>query len=240
MIKLLGHRGYKALYPENTISAINKAFELSDGVEFDIQKSQDGKFVIIHDETIDRTSNGKGFIKEMTLQQLKEFDFGDGDRISSLDELLNNAPENKFINIELKHQTITQDDIPTLINIIKTYYDTRFIIVSSFNPALLLGFKEFNIKIGYLVGDPYFDYKILTIIKNTLKLKPNYLNLPVKYFTEYSVIKKMLFEFFLFIMNIKIMTWTVNNEEELKAVLNKSEFIITNEIEKLKILLKRS
>ena len=61
MTKLLGHRGFSGNYPENTMLAFQKAIEAgADGVELDVQFSKDGKLVVIHDETLDRTTTGKG------------------------------------------------------------------------------------------------------------------------------------------------------------------------------------
>ena len=75
-MKIYAHRGSSGTHPENTIAAFKAAAKLPvHGVEFDIHMT-DQELVVIHDETIDRTSNGTGFIKDMTLAELKEFDFG--------------------------------------------------------------------------------------------------------------------------------------------------------------------
>ena len=70
------HRGASGYAPENTLEAFQKAVELgADGVELDIQLTKDDQIVVIHDETIDRTSDGKGWVKDYTLEELRQFNF---------------------------------------------------------------------------------------------------------------------------------------------------------------------
>ena len=93
MIKL-GHRGYSSKYPENTMLAFKAAIDGNfDGVETDVQLTKDNRLVLIHDEKIDRTSNGKGYVKDYTYDQLCQFNFNyrfDGieAKIPLLEELL--------------------------------------------------------------------------------------------------------------------------------------------------------
>lgn len=76
-MKVYAHRGYRGKYPENTMLAFQKAIETGcDGIELDVQLSKDGEVVIIHDETIDRTTDGKGFVRDYTLEELKKFNAG--------------------------------------------------------------------------------------------------------------------------------------------------------------------
>ena len=70
------HRGASGHAPENTLEAFQKAIDMkADGVELDIQLTKDGEIVVCHDETIDRTSNGIGSVKDYTLAELKKFNF---------------------------------------------------------------------------------------------------------------------------------------------------------------------
>ena len=76
MSKVFGHRGCSGTYPENTMLSFQKAVEAGvDGMEFDLHLTKDNRMVIIHDETIDRTSNGSGTIRDMTLEELRQYDF---------------------------------------------------------------------------------------------------------------------------------------------------------------------
>jgi len=75
------HRGASGYAPENTLLAFKKAIELgANGIELDVQMTKDGELVVCHDETIDRTSNGSGWIKDMTLAELKSLDFSCGQK----------------------------------------------------------------------------------------------------------------------------------------------------------------
>lgn len=104
------HRGASAYCPENTLPAFAKAIELgADGIELDVQMTKDGELVVCHDEKIDRTSDGKGWIKDFTLAELREFDFSYGDetfkgaKIPTLREVFELfADTDMTINIELK------------------------------------------------------------------------------------------------------------------------------------------
>lgn len=95
-IYVAGHMGWCGKYPENTMLSFRKAAEVGvDQIELDIRVTKDDQLVIIHDETVDRTSNGTGRVRDMTLEQLKQLDFGikkgeefAGTRIPALTEFL--------------------------------------------------------------------------------------------------------------------------------------------------------
>ena len=75
MTKNFAHRGFSGKYPENTMLAFQKAIEVgADGIELDVQLTKDGELVIIHDETIDRTTDGKGYVIDYTYEELSKFD----------------------------------------------------------------------------------------------------------------------------------------------------------------------
>ena len=74
-----GHRGASGYAPENTLPAFKMAADMgADGVELDIQMTKDGEIVVCHDETIDRTSSGKGWLKDFTFDELRRLDFSNG------------------------------------------------------------------------------------------------------------------------------------------------------------------
>jgi glycerophosphoryl diester phosphodiesterase len=79
MIKVLGHRGARVYEPENTLRSFKKAIELGvDQIELDLHFSRDGQLMVIHDDKLNRTTNGEGFIKDFTLDELKKLDAGKG------------------------------------------------------------------------------------------------------------------------------------------------------------------
>ena len=86
--KIIGHRGAKGEYPENTLGSIELALKRGcDGVEIDIHLSQDGQLAVIHDETLFRTTGEQGFVKEKKWSELRELDAGKGEKIPSLTAL---------------------------------------------------------------------------------------------------------------------------------------------------------
>jgi len=99
------HRGYRAAYPENTLLAFRKAIEAGcDGFELDVQRTKDGVLVVIHDETVNRTTNGFGAVKDLTFEEIRALDAGAGERLPTLEECLALAREaNVAVNIELKN-----------------------------------------------------------------------------------------------------------------------------------------
>ncbi|HBB29774.1 MAG TPA: hypothetical protein DC000_11135, partial [Clostridiales bacterium] len=96
MTKVWAHRGASGYYPENTISSFEGAIKQSaDGIELDVHLSKDGYLIVCHDETLNRTTNGKGFIKQYDLYELKQLDAGSwydkkfkGEKIPLLEEVI--------------------------------------------------------------------------------------------------------------------------------------------------------
>ncbi|MCY9545868.1 glycerophosphodiester phosphodiesterase [Lysinibacillus xylanilyticus] len=140
---IFAHRGVSAHYPENTMAAFVAASKLPiTGIELDVHLTADRELVVIHDETINRTSNGSGFVKDYTLQELRAFDFGswfsskfDGEGIPTLGDVLELfAGTNHRINIELKTDVFPYNGIEALvIKEVAAYQMTERVIISSFN-----------------------------------------------------------------------------------------------------------
>jgi glycerophosphoryl diester phosphodiesterase len=99
----VGHRGAAGHAPENTLASVEKAISLgADLVEVDVQRTSDGHLVIIHDKRVDRTTNGTGVVSEMSLRALRELDAGAGQRIPTVEELLQTAHGRVGLILELK------------------------------------------------------------------------------------------------------------------------------------------
>jgi len=110
-MEIWGHRGAYDHAPENTLTGFQLAADMgADGVELDIQLTQDGEIVVIHDETVDRTSDGQGYVKDFTLSQIKKFNFNKKGitkpyrmEIPTLEEVFELLkPTSLTLNIELK------------------------------------------------------------------------------------------------------------------------------------------
>jgi glycerophosphoryl diester phosphodiesterase len=105
----IGHRGACGHAPENTLASMRKALEIGvDGFEFDIQLSKDGIPVIIHDDTLERTTNGKGKVSDLTLKELKELDAGNGEKIPTLQDAIDMVDKRTRLFIELKAEESTK------------------------------------------------------------------------------------------------------------------------------------
>ncbi|GEL10833.1 glycerophosphoryl diester phosphodiesterase [Flavobacterium glycines] len=102
MLKI-GHRGARGYAAENTLSSFEKAIDLKvDGIELDVHLSADGELMVIHDETIDRTTNGKGLVNSFTKAELQNFSIEDNNKIPTLSSVFDLVDRRCFINIELK------------------------------------------------------------------------------------------------------------------------------------------
>ena len=100
---IYAHRGASAQYPENTLAAFRRALEIGvEGIELDVHLSADGVPMVIHDSTVDRTTNGSGAVAEMTCAALQELDAGSGERIPTLAEVLDRVGDRVHIDIEVK------------------------------------------------------------------------------------------------------------------------------------------
>lgn len=104
MVKVIGHRGARGIAPENTIASFRKALELKcDIIELDVHLSKDGTLVVIHDDFLDRTTNGRGRVSSFTLKELKTLDAGEGEQIPTLLEVWKFIKnDNLRMQIELK------------------------------------------------------------------------------------------------------------------------------------------
>ncbi len=148
------HRGASGYAPENTMAAFRKAVELgSHGIECDVQVTRDGKLIVCHDETLDRTTNGKGFIKDCDYEYIKGLDaggwFGEkfkSERVPLLSELLRLVKDNGLIlNIELKSGIVQYPGIEEkVIAETASFGLLDKVIISSFNHYSIKRCKEID------------------------------------------------------------------------------------------------
>ncbi len=166
---VLAHRGYSGRYPENTMLAFRKAVELGcDGIETDVQLTKDGVPVLLHDETLDRTTTGSGYVKDLLLGELQDLDAGSwlgaefaGQRVPTLEELLAFASEaGIMVNLELKNSIIHYERLEELTySLIARYGLGDKAIVSSFDHYSLRACKALDpvIKTGALYWDCLYE-----------------------------------------------------------------------------------
>ena len=169
--KIIAHRGASGYAPENTMASFEKALSMNaDGIELDVHITKDGHLIVCHDERVDRTTNGTGFIKELTLSEIRQLDAGSWfseefkcEKIPTLEEVFELIKHKDILlNIELKSGPIFYDGIEyQVIDMIKKYKMEDRIIVSSFNHYSLIEMKKIDKKIKtgilYMAGivDPW-------------------------------------------------------------------------------------
>lgn len=143
MTLILAHRGYAAEYPENTMIAFKEADKAgADGLELDVQMTKDGELVVIHDEKVDRTTDGTGLVKDHNLVDLRKLDarfkfkeLSQKEQIPTLAEVLEWLSGTRMIcNIELKNSIIPYEGMEEkVINMVRKYKLSDRVIISSFN-----------------------------------------------------------------------------------------------------------
>jgi glycerophosphoryl diester phosphodiesterase len=142
----IAHRGASAVAPENTLAAFERAKALgADGIELDVQLCSDGVPVVIHDTTVERTTDGSGRVADMTLTQLKELDAGSwfspvfsAEPIPTLMETLETVGRKLLLNIELKGEGLVSRGLARrVVDVIKQYGSSERVLLSAFNPLIL-------------------------------------------------------------------------------------------------------
>lgn len=109
-MRLIAHRGFASNYPENTLRAIEEAAGRADAIEVDVRRCASGDLVVIHDQTVDRVSDGTGPVAEHTLAELRALDvLGTGEGVPSLAALLEAVPPSVGVNVELKERGTAAD-----------------------------------------------------------------------------------------------------------------------------------
>jgi glycerophosphoryl diester phosphodiesterase len=157
----IAHRGASAVAPANTLAAFSKAAELgADGIEFDVHLSADGVPVVIHDFAVDATTDGTGRVAEMDLARLKQLDAGTrfdpafaGERIPTLEEVLQAFGDRLLLNIELKSISPRDNGLEQAVLALAEQYDLgNRVLLSSFNPFSLRRAKKIapHVRVGLL------------------------------------------------------------------------------------------
>lgn len=236
----IAHRGFSGLYPENTMIAFKKAIEANcDGIETDVHMTKDGVLILCHDERVDRTTDGTGFIKDYTFENLRKLDAGikfgeefNGEKIPTLDELLVLAKDNNIqLNIEIKTGIVIYDGIEkAVIDKVKEYGMENRIILSSFNHYAMVLCKSIdkNIKTGLLYMEALY--------KPQLYAKQAYADAlhPLFYTVLNEEVVKGIQD-----AGIEINTYTVNEEPYMMKLVSLGvTSIITNYPDKLSKILK--
>ena len=233
MTEIMAHRGSRINRPENTLAAFEEAVRVgADGIELDVHLSQDGQVVVLHDETLDRTTDGSGFVHEWTLADLQQLDAGSwfdpafsGQRIPSLAEVLDLLESLGFqgrLNIELKRgkNRGMEKKIHSLLEQKQRSFEVLF---SSFSLRALWRLHRLlpGAEVAYLIKKSRFLLllgKYLPWISSLHLSQKSYLPKP-------------------FYSSKRIRIWTVNQEKGMKKAFQLGvEAIITDKPEVAKAL----
>ena len=145
-MRIWAHRGCSSRFPENTLTAFREAcrYDIA-GIELDVHMTKDRKLAVIHDETVDRTLEGSGQIREFTLAELQALPVrGTRERVPSLEEVLELMREDCLsrglkINIEIKTDKVRYPGIEAMtVSMVRSYGLMDHVVFSSFNPYSLL------------------------------------------------------------------------------------------------------
>jgi glycerophosphoryl diester phosphodiesterase len=159
---IFAHRGASAYAPENTLPAFQLAIDQNaDGIELDVTLSADGQVVVIHDASIDRTTNGKGVVKRMSYAAIRRCDAGswfaeafEGTHIPTLDEVLALVGDRIFTNVEIKpFYSPMEQLVGKVADVVTLYGLENRIIFSSFNPRALVMIHRLlpSVPMGFLL-----------------------------------------------------------------------------------------
>lgn len=225
-MKITAHRGYSGRYPENTMEAFEKAVLAGcDEIELDVQMTKDGTAVIIHDESVDRTTEGHGFVRDYTYKEIRRLNAGNGQKIPAFEEYAAFAAATGITtNIELKTSIYYYDGIEENIwNIIRKYKLENKILFSSFNPLSLIKIKVLDKKVpcGLLTEEDLGNAGACCHMSGIEFYHPNIMKLQEE--TVKSCGKN----------GVEINAWTVNEQEDFeKAKRFGCRSVITNFPEK--------
>ena len=222
---VFAHRGSKSNNPENTLAAFREAIRVqSDGIELDVHLSLDNELIVIHDEKIDRTTNGKGLVRKMTSADIQKFDAGSWyhpnfadekiPRLSEVLKLLTYLSFNCYLNIEIKTDKFNYPGIEKKISELMTESKWPFIyIYSSFNLQSLKRIHEL---------EPKIEINYLT--KNILHLKKRQEGILTDFITgihprrNYALKHPLLLK----ASNRPFRLWTVNQESEMRKAFQQN------------------
>lgn len=206
----IGHRGAKGHLPENTLASFQKAIDLGvDGIELDVHLSSDGHIIVIHDETIDRTTNGKGGVKEHSLAVLKMQTIDHQFTVPTLDEVFDLVDRKCLINIELK----TRETAKPVVDLIEQYvlekgWQYTDFLISSFDWVALEKVRQWHdeIPLGVLTST---DLDLAIAFAKVVKAETIH---PYFHLLTADNVQKMQAE------NLKVFSWTINEFEDLQKI----------------------
>ena len=249
MVEIVAHRGASGIAPENTMASIKKAIEIGvDWIEIDVRQTLDRVLIVIHDENLKRTTNGKGLVVTLPYKKIKTLDAGSWfdpkfkeETIPSLNEVLKLIKKaDARLLIEVKGTKLAQPRLcENLIELIQKHEVYEQVVIQSFNAEFLKTLRRLDKKIV-----------INSLINFQSKSFPIYIDRIPKLGNIYRVSKasainpnhKIVTQAFvdqIHKSDKKLFCWTVDNPEDMRRLIDlKVDGIITNYPDRLKAILK--
>lgn len=206
----IGHRGAQGYAPENTLKSIRKALELGvDMVEIDVHSCRDPQIIVIHDEKLERTTNGSGYVRQKTLAYIKSLNAGEGEQVPTLTEVLDLIDKRVAVNIELKGKFT----LHPVLKVIDHYVQQKgwsydHFIVSTFMRKKLKRLAKMHpkVRIGALVAYHPFGF-----IKFAKRIKAFSVHLNAK-LADPKIIRDAKMN------GLKVYVWTVNEKDDIERL----------------------
>jgi glycerophosphoryl diester phosphodiesterase len=231
---IIGHRGAYDSAPENTLKGFKKAIELkADYIELDLHRSSDGVLVVIHGNDILRRMGIKSTIEQMTLQELKQLDMGEGERIPELRDVITISKGKIDLLLEVKSKEVSDQ----IAQFIQTEDILESTIVCSFYLEILTSIRNLNPRITIAAIVPSNDFFIPEWEKRK-QLLDEIINLNIPYvITRYKNIDKELVSY-AHNHGLKVFGYTINTKKITKKLINLSvDGLIVNSISKTQEIL---
>jgi len=214
---VIGHRGAAGHAPENTLASFERAFELGARfIETDLHLTRDARFVAIHDRTLERTTNGRGAVRDFTLAQLRDLEAGQwydrkyiGERIPTIEEILAFARRHDVVvYLELKYEAAWGMH-HALAGALRDPQDAARTVVISFDPGTLAGLRKLDASImtGLLVEESGAD-----LVKTSIEVGARQL-CPRSALVTPGLVDQAHHA------DLHVATWTVNELDEMRAVI---------------------
>ncbi len=212
----IAHRGASAYEPENTLRAIKRALEYAvDMVEVDVRETGDGQIVVIHDETVERTTNGRGYVHQMSFSDLRKLDAGKGERIPTLQEVIDLVKGRVGLVVELKDPSVTDK----VAGILAENNFTDQTLVTSFIHSAVKRIKELNpqIKTGVIFRSAPVKPSQLALDANADALFPHYTYVTTRMIEDAHS------------SHLRVNIWTVDTREEIENYVKMGvDGVVTN------------
>lgn len=231
---ILGHRGYRSRFPENTMLSFFKAVEYgADGIECDIQKTADGRYIVFHDDELSRITGRSGYVNNIKFEETQSLDAGMGEKIPEINFFLNSLRGHRLRNIELKEETITHDDFRSIDSAVDHSGFKNDVLISSFHHDLLPQYRDAGYMTGLLFDTEYMQADKIGALVRIRRYKPFSVNLPVAVFSGNVSLSARVFLAAVRIMGVKTVYWTVNTEDQYNSVKDNAYAVITDNVELL-------